>query len=149
MARNEDMTAALQATRVRQLRQAKRGGHFLFGARRKPRRDRPRDERGAPRALPPGAEVPPRRDRGPGLSRGPPGPRRIFGKAFHSADAIALSRATLSKIRQNLFFAFVYNVLGIPRAALGLRNPGIAGAARAASSGSVVSHTWLPNRWKP
>ncbi|HEX6320024.1 MAG TPA: heavy metal translocating P-type ATPase, partial [Burkholderiales bacterium] len=65
------------------------------------------------------------------------------------ADAIALSRATLSKIRQNLFFAFVYNVLGIPLAALGMLNPVIAGAAMAASSVSVVSNSLLLNRWKP
>jgi len=65
------------------------------------------------------------------------------------ADAIALSRATLAKIRQNLFFAFVYNVLGIPLAALGLLNPEIAGAAMAARSVSDVSNSLLLNRWKP
>jgi Cu+-exporting ATPase len=65
------------------------------------------------------------------------------------ADAIALSRATLSKIRQNLFFAFVYNVLGIPLAALGMLNPVIAGAAMALSSVSVVSNSLLLNKWKP
>ncbi len=64
------------------------------------------------------------------------------------ADAIALSRATLAKIRQNLFFAFIYNVLGIPAAALGALNPVIAGAAMAASSVSVVSNSLLLNRWK-
>jgi Cu+-exporting ATPase len=65
------------------------------------------------------------------------------------ADAVALSRATLAKIRQNLFFAFVYNVLGIPLAALGMLNPVIAGAAMALSSVSVVSNSLLLNRWKP
>ena len=65
------------------------------------------------------------------------------------ADAIALSRATLSKIRQNLFFAFIYNILGIPLAALGMLNPVVAGAAMAASSVSVVSNSLLLRRWKP
>ncbi len=65
------------------------------------------------------------------------------------AAAIDLSRATLSKIRQNLFFAFVYNVLGIPLAALGLLSPVIAGAAMAASSVSVVSNALLLKRWRP
>ncbi|KXV26894.1 heavy metal translocating P-type ATPase [Gluconobacter japonicus] len=64
-------------------------------------------------------------------------------------DAISLSRATLSKIRQNLFFAFIYNLLGLPLAALGLLNPIVAGAAMAMSSVSVVSNSLLLNRWKP
>jgi P-type Cu+ transporter len=64
-------------------------------------------------------------------------------------DAILLSRATLSKIRQNLFFAFAYNVLGIPLAALGMLNPVIAGAAMAASSLSVVGNALLLRNWRP
>ncbi|EHH68752.1 heavy metal translocating P-type ATPase [Gluconobacter morbifer] len=64
-------------------------------------------------------------------------------------DAISLSHATLSKIRQNLFFAFIYNVLGLPLAAFGLLNPVVAGAAMAMSSVSVVSNSLLLNRWKP
>jgi Cu+-exporting ATPase len=64
------------------------------------------------------------------------------------ADGISLSRATLGKIRQNLFFAFIYNILGIPLAAFGMLNPVIAGAAMAMSSVSVVSNSLLLKRWK-
>ena len=64
-------------------------------------------------------------------------------------DAILLSRATLAKIRQNLFFAFAYNVLGIPLAALGWLHPVVAGAAMAASSLSVVGNALLLKRWQP
>jgi Cu+-exporting ATPase len=63
------------------------------------------------------------------------------------ADAISLSHATLRKIRQNLFFAFAYNVLGIPLAMLGMLSPVIAGAAMAMSSVSVVSNALLLKRW--
>lgn len=62
--------------------------------------------------------------------------------------AMALSRVTLKKIRQNLFFAFIYNTLGIPLAALGMLNPVIAGAAMAMSSVSVVSNSLLLKKTK-
>ncbi len=64
-------------------------------------------------------------------------------------DAIAVSRATYTKIRQGLFWAFFYNVIGMPAAALGLLSPMIAGAAMALSSVSVVSNALLLRRWRP
>ena len=64
-------------------------------------------------------------------------------------DAIELSRATLSKVHQNLFFAFGYNVLGIPLAALGMLDPMVAGAAMALSSVSVVGNALLLRRYTP
>ena len=65
------------------------------------------------------------------------------------ADAIAVSRATFGKIRQNLFWAFFYNVIAIPLAAAGHLSPVIAGAAMALSSVSVVSNSLLLKRWRP
>jgi Cu+-exporting ATPase len=64
------------------------------------------------------------------------------------ADAIEISRRTVAKIRQNLFWAFAYNAVGIPLAALGLLSPVIAGAAMAASSVSVVANSLLLRRWR-
>ena len=64
------------------------------------------------------------------------------------ADAIDISRRTYVKIRQNLFWAFAYNVIGIPLAALGWLNPMVAGAAMALSSVSVISNALLLRRWR-
>ncbi|GHD01427.1 copper-transporting ATPase [Pseudorhodoferax aquiterrae] len=64
------------------------------------------------------------------------------------ADALDLSRRTSAKIRQNLWWAFGYNALGIPLAALGLLNPVIAGGAMALSSVSVVGNALLLRRWR-
>ena len=65
-----------------------------------------------------------------------------------AADAIDVSRATGRKIYQNLFWAFIYNVVGIPLAALGFLSPIIAGAAMAFSSVSVVSNALMLRKWR-
>lgn len=82
--------------------------------------------------------------------------------AMHTADitlmrsdpslvvaTIDISRRTYSKIKQNLFWASIYNLIGIPLAALGLLSPVIAGAAMAFSSVSVVTNALMLKRWKP
>lgn len=66
-----------------------------------------------------------------------------------AADAIAISRRTVRKIRQGLFWAFAYNVLGLPLAAMGILSPVIAGGAMALSSVSVVCNALLLRRWRP
>lgn len=71
------------------------------------------------------------------------------GDPFLIPDAIEISKLTYRKIKQNLFWAFIYNILGIPLAAFGLLNPVIAGAAMALSSVSVVSNALLLRNWKP
>jgi Cu+-exporting ATPase len=65
------------------------------------------------------------------------------------AAAIQISRRSYNKIRQNLFWAFIYNLIGIPLAAFGLLNPMVAGGAMALSSVSVISNALLLRRWKP
>jgi Cu+-exporting ATPase len=64
-------------------------------------------------------------------------------------DALVIARRTRNALRQNLFLAFAYNVIGIPLAMAGMLNPMIAGAAMAASSLSVVANALRLNRWRP
>jgi Cu+-exporting ATPase len=65
------------------------------------------------------------------------------------AAALDISDMTVRKIRQNLFWAFIYNVAGIPLAALGFLNPMLAGAAMALSSISVMANALWLKRWSP
>jgi Cu+-exporting ATPase len=71
------------------------------------------------------------------------------GQPLLIPDALQISHKTYQKIRQNLFWAFIYNALGIPLAALGYLSPMIAGAAMAFSSVSVVTNALLLKRWQP
>jgi Cu+-exporting ATPase len=65
------------------------------------------------------------------------------------ADALDISRRTYAKIRQNLFWAFIYNLIGVPLAAFGMLSPVIAGAAMALSSVSVVTNALTLRTWNP
>jgi P-type Cu+ transporter len=65
------------------------------------------------------------------------------------AETYELSRAITAKLRQNLFWAFAYNVVGIPLAALGGLSPMLAGGAMALSSVSVLGNALLLGRWRP
>jgi Cu+-exporting ATPase len=65
------------------------------------------------------------------------------------ADAIDISKKTWNKIRQNLFWAFAFNITGIPLAALGFLSPMLAGSAMALSSFCVLSNALLLKRWRP
>jgi Cu+-exporting ATPase len=73
----------------------------------------------------------------------------VSGDLRATADAIRLSRATLRTIKQNLAFAFGYNLAALPLAAVGLLNPVIAGAAMALSSVSVVANALRLRRFEP
>ena len=73
----------------------------------------------------------------------------MHGEPSRVADAIVISRLTTRTIRQNLFWAFAYNVVGLPLAAFGLLNPVLAGAAMALSSISVLGNALRLQRWRP
>jgi Cu+-exporting ATPase len=73
----------------------------------------------------------------------------LRGDPLLVAEALQLSRAVTRRIRQNLFWAFAYNVVGIPLAAFGLLSPVVAGGAMALSSVSVISNALLLGRWRP
>jgi Cu+-exporting ATPase len=73
----------------------------------------------------------------------------LRGDPMLVAEALQLSRAITRRIHQNLFWAFGYNVVGIPLAALGLLSPVVAGAAMALSSVSVITNAMLLGRFKP
>jgi Cu+-exporting ATPase len=72
----------------------------------------------------------------------------VKGTLLSVVSAVRLSRKTINKIKQNLFWAFIYNVIGIPVAFMGLLNPVVAGAAMAFSSVSVVSNSLSLKRFR-
>lgn len=72
----------------------------------------------------------------------------IHNRLLSVPESIELSKAVLSKIKQNLFFAFIYNIIGIPLAAFGILSPVFAGAAMAFSSVSVISNSLLLKKWR-
>jgi Cu+-exporting ATPase len=86
---------------------------------------------------------------GSDVARHTAGVTLMHGDPALVADALDISRRTFRKIRQGLFWAFVYNIIGIPLAASGHLSPVIAGAAMAFSSVSVVSNALLLRRWRP
>ncbi|MES2525644.1 MAG: heavy metal translocating P-type ATPase [Bdellovibrionota bacterium] len=73
----------------------------------------------------------------------------LQGNPLLIPDAISISRQTYDKIKQNLFWAFIYNIIGIPLAALGYLSPTVAGLAMALSSVSVVTNSLFLKSWKP
>ena len=73
----------------------------------------------------------------------------LRGDPMLVVEALQLSRAITRRIRQNLFWAFAYNVVGLPLAAFGLLSPVVAGAAMALSSVSVITNALLLGRFKP
>ena len=83
-----------------------------------------------------------------GIAMGSGGITLLRGDPRLVPAALEISRRTYAKIRQNLFWAFIYNLIGLPLAAFGLLNPVLAGAAMALSSVSVVSNALLLKRWK-
>jgi len=85
---------------------------------------------------------------GTDVAMGTAGITLMRGDLLLVEGALEISRRTVMKIRQNLFWAFAYNVAGIPLAALGYLNPVLAGAAMALSSVSVLSNALLLKRWR-
>jgi Cu+-exporting ATPase len=86
---------------------------------------------------------------GTDVAMGAAGITLMRGDPLLVAGALDVSRRTYRKIRQGLFWAFAYNVVGIPLAAFGLLSPVVAGAAMALSSVSVVTNALLLRGWRP